>query len=253
MTLSHQLRDSSRAGEDLAARVDELERVGAERQRLALQLLSAHAAARERIANDLHDESIQGVSSVGMRLDMLSRELSESPDQREAVARLRETVAACLERLRELVVELQAPPTGSQTLPAALRIYLEQVERQSGLSFQLEVHDWREPHEAGRLLLYRLVQEAVHEARSASGVRVSLERRDDLLVARVAADRVGFDANEGGFEADGGQRPGPGRLGLPLMGNWLQILGGSLRIESTPGHGSLVEIGLPDIDPGGAT
>ena len=228
----------------LVEKVGELERVSAERQRLVVQLLSAQEEERQRIADDLHDDSIQAVTSVGMRLDMLGRELTD-PHQAEAVERLRETMSVCVERLRRFIFELQAPPSNDKALAAALQTYLEQVEKESGVAFQLHASNWRDPHEAARLLLYRLVQEAVHNVRkhaSASRVTVHLEGHEDIFMVRVEDDGVGFDPVEG-------LRVRPGHLGLPSMRDRLQIVGGSMRIDSAPGKGSAVEISLPDLDP----
>ena len=58
--------------EELVAKVSELELANAERRKLLGQLISAHEEERKRIAEDLHDDSVQAVVALRMRLETLA-------------------------------------------------------------------------------------------------------------------------------------------------------------------------------------
>jgi signal transduction histidine kinase len=230
----------------LVEKVNELERVNAERQRLVVHLLNAHEEERELIANGLHDDSVQSVSVVAMRLDMLARTI-EDPEQREALEKLREAVLGSIERLRAMIFELQPASLHDYGLAVALRVYLEEAARDGGTTFELEEDDWQEPGESEQSLLYRLVQEAVVNVRKhagASRAKVTLHARDGVFGARVEDDGAGFDA-------EAALRSRPGHLGLASMQDRLQLIGGSLRIESAPSRGSVVEMSVPMVQNGG--
>jgi signal transduction histidine kinase len=226
----------------LVQKTDELEAVAVERQRLVAQLLQAHEEERERIAEALHDDPIQAVTAVGMRLEMLARKLDD-PDQREAMTRLRDDVTVAIERLRGLVFELRPVSLEAQGLAVALETYLEHVAENDGLAFALKRGRWEEPNEPTRKLLFRMAQEALINVRkhaAASHVDVVLEREGDLCAVIVADDGSGFEPSEG-------LRVRPGHLGLPSMRDRLQMAGGSLWIESEAGAGSKLSIRLPEL------
>lgn len=223
--------------------VDELERLNAERQQLVVALLDAHEEERGRIANDLHDDAIQAITAVVLRLEMLARRLSD-PKQREGIERLRESTAAALERLRKLLFELQPASLHTQGIAVALRVFLEDLERTQGLGFELDTDGWREPREPTRTLLYRCAQEALANVRKharASHVEVSLNAQGDTFSIRVSDDGVGFDPEEG-------LRVRLGHLGLPSMRDRVRMAGGSLHIASRPGDGATVEMSLPELE-----
>jgi signal transduction histidine kinase len=230
----------------LVEKVNELERVNAERQRLVVHLLHAQEEERERIANGLHDDSVQSVSVVAMRLDMLARAI-EDPGHREMLEKLREAVMGSIERLREMIFELQPPTLHDDGLASALRVLLDEATHEGGPKLELEEDGWEEPGESEQALLYRLVQEAVANVRKhseAANAKVTLHAGDGVFAARVEDDGRGFDPHEA-------LRSRPGHMGLPAMQDRLQLIGGSLHIESDPSRGSVVEVSIPVVQNGG--
>jgi signal transduction histidine kinase len=225
----------------LAEKVGELETVSAERQRLVAQLLRAHEQERRRIADSLHDDSIQAVVAVGLRLEMLARQL-ERPEDREAAERLHADVSHAIERLRNMLFELQPVELTSQGLGVALEVYLERARKEDGLAYELTDRRSNEPAESVRTLLYRTAQEAVMNVRKharASRVDVLLDNGDGEHVVRVRDDGRGFSPEQS-------MRVRPGHLGLPSIRERLETAGGSLRVQSSPGDGATIEIRVPE-------
>jgi signal transduction histidine kinase len=90
-------------------------------------------------------------------------------------------------------------------------------------------------------MLYRIVQEAIANARKHGGARhvaVLLDGRDGGFFARVEDDGVGFPASHG----VGGQLGGAGLLS---MRERAELAGGWVRIHSVLGRGTAVEAWLP--------
>ena len=129
-----QLGDRSRReqlrllNDKLVQKVAELESENAERRNLLGQLINAHEEERQRIAEDLHDESIQAVVALRMRLETLMARTTE-PELARELDGLREQAAEAVERLRTVLFKIQPEEPDRSGLGVALRVCLEQAER----------------------------------------------------------------------------------------------------------------------------
>src|SRR5947209_6885889 len=108
---------------ELARMSEELETARAERVQLMIRLVSAQEAERERIAADIHDDSLQAMASAVLRLGMLARELTDD-SQQDAVYRVSLSIEAAIARMRRLVFELSPPGLATSSLGDALRAYV---------------------------------------------------------------------------------------------------------------------------------
>jgi signal transduction histidine kinase len=227
----------------LFEKVVELEAANGERRKLLGQLLNAHEEERKRIADDLHDDAVQGVVAVRMRLETLAARTTDSQLARE-LGLLREQVAAAIERLRRLLFQIQPVELEQRGVVAALRIGLEQSSAEDGLESELEDRTTRRPTEAVRTLLYRAGREALANVRNharASRVEVSLEDDGDGFSLEIHDDGRGFEAEQG-------LRVRPGHLGLAAMRERVEIAGGRLSVESQPGIGTDLRVWVPDFE-----
>lgn len=217
----------------------ERKRAEEERRRLLHRLVSAQEEERARIAADVHDDPIQKMSAVGIRLATLRRAI----DREDALGLLREleeTVARSIESLRHLLFELRPPALDREGLAAALRQYLVEAAAAAGFSYHVEDRLVEEPTPAVRVIAYRVAQEALANVRKharARNVEVLLESCEGGLRVRVRDDGVGFRPTDGGAP--------PGHLGLPSMRERVELAEGWWRIESAPGAGTTVEFWLP--------
>jgi signal transduction histidine kinase len=224
----------------LVEKVAELERVLAHRRHLLGLLMSAQEEERARIASGIHDDSLQSVVAIGLRLAVLRRQLQDPA----AVAALRgtqETARVAAERLRSLLFELRPTELESHGLGSALRLYLERARRDEGLEFVLNDRLDTDPDVATRTFLYRVTQEVLMNVRrhaGATAVEVTLAAREGNHVIRVRDDGVGFDPGEA-------LRARPGHLGLAALRERVELAGGAVRIDSAPGAGATVELELP--------
>lgn len=212
-----------------------------ERRRLLSRLVSAQEEERRRIAEDIHDDPIQVMTVAGMRLQMLRRQLSNRKEA-ESVEGLELIVDRAVERLRHLVFELRPYALDREGLGAALRLYLEEgTKEEEAPEFRLVDRLTREPPPDTRVILYRVAQELVTNAKKhakASCVDLVLEERDGSFVLRVSDDGVGLSPGE--LEA-----PRPGHLGLAAIREHAEVAGGRCRIDGAPGKGTTIEFSLP--------
>jgi PAS domain S-box-containing protein len=233
------ITDRKEAEDKLRWSLDVLRRTLQQRRELAQRLQHAQEAERRQIAADIHDDPIQVMSAVDMRLQMLQG-FPESVTP-EALAEIERDVAEAIERLRSLLFELRPTALERDGLVPALRLYLEHTAKATGWS--VSVHDELETVPAADMaaLLYRIAQEAVVNARKhaeAGSVRIEAVEAADGIVVRVIDDGRGFVPD---LQSD----PEPGHLGLSTMVERAELAGGWARVMSAPGQGTTVECWLP--------
>ena len=217
----------------------DLQRSLAERRALLEHLVSAGEEERERIASDIHDDSIQAITAAGIRLQTLRRELDD-PKQLDLLADLEETIQLSISRLRHLLFELRPPALDREGLAAALRMYLNESRDQSPTTFRLEDKLRSQPDDEARIILYRIAQEALTNVRKhahASEAEVLIREHDGGFVVRITDDGVGFAPEE--------TVSVPGHLGLAAMRERAELAGGRIRINSAPRTGTVVECWIP--------
>jgi PAS domain S-box-containing protein len=232
------ITDRKEAEEKLRWSLDVLRRTLQQRRELAARLETAQEEERRRIAADIHDDPIQVLSAVDMRLQMLVQDPSHASSAE--IASIERDMREAIERLRNLLFELRPAALERDGLAAALRLYIHHTARTTGWTG--EVHDGleREPTSDVRVLLYRIAQEAVVNARkhaSAGHVSIELATAGEGVTMRVTDDGVGFEPDLAS--------PEPGHLGLSTIVERSELAGGWARVRSAPGHGTTVECWLP--------
>jgi signal transduction histidine kinase len=191
---------------------------------------------RSRLSRDLHDSVTQSLYGVTLYAEAATRQLvlGDTDAVADHLCELRRTAQESLREMRLLIFELRLPTLKSEGLAAALQMRLEAVEEKVGLetSFTVEGDGRLAPEiEEG---LYRIAQEALNNALKhahANRVSVYLHHNHQLITLKIVDDGVGFDPA-------GDQRRGG--FGLRGMEERAARLGGELRVESDPGHGTCV-------------
>jgi PAS domain S-box-containing protein len=225
--------------EKLRWSLEVLRRTVQQRRELARRLQNAQEAERQRIAADIHDDPIQVMSAVDMRLQMLA----EFPETitTEALAGIEAEVNGAIERLRSMLFELRPAALDREGLVPALRLYVERRAKTSGWEVEVADRMTMAPDPDLAALLYRIAQEAiVNVAKHANASRVQVE-------ASTAGDGVTLRVRDDGrgFIPDLDAPPAPGHLGVSTMVERAELAGGWMRIVSTPGEGTTVECWLP--------
>jgi PAS domain S-box-containing protein len=227
------------AEEKLRRSLDMLRRTIQQRRDLAQKVETAQEEERRLIAVDIHDDPIQVMSAVDLRLAMLA----ERPETitTAALGELRSIVGDSIERLRSLVFELHPAALDREGLVAAIDQYLSYAAKEAGWSYEIidELSD--EPPPVLQVSLYRIVQEAVANARKhagASRVSVRVATAGDGVTVIVTDDGSGFDTGRV-------EPPEPGHLGLATMIERAELVGGWCRLSSSAEAGTTVECWLP--------
>jgi signal transduction histidine kinase len=217
--------------DDVRQRLETARQTPDTRRRLLADIVHAQEEERRRLAGDIHDDAVQAMTAVLLRIGLLGSRLDD-PEQVSLVEELEESIRDTIGRLRRLIAGLSPPELDRAGLAAAVRSALDLMKHEFHIDFSLENRLNREPGPEARTIAYRIVQEALANTRkhsNASRVEVVLESQEHGLCTTVTDDGMGFDV-ESTLAVDR-----PGHLGLKAMRERAELAEGWLRIESRPG------------------
>lgn len=226
------------------AQLTERRRLEATRAELLHRTVLAQEAERQRIARELHDETGQTLTALGLGLRGLSEMIGNNPQRAVQQATQLETLTVNgLEELQRMVSGLHPPQLDDLGLLAALRWYGSEVTKRTGL----QVNVGGPAHRLNftldeRVVFFRIAQEAItNVVRHASATQawIWLERNNGEVRLTIKDDGRGFDA-EKTLNKDVSQ-PHWGLLGMIERA---ALIGGSCRITSQPGEGTCVEVSV---------
>jgi signal transduction histidine kinase len=205
---------------------------------LSLQMTKALEEERRLISRELHDQIGQLLTAIQMKFNKI--EVSKDPSERnryvqEGKALVYRTVSAA----RDLAMGLRPSVLDDLGLVAALEWQVREFKRRSGIPVNLNLDgNLSELPDGHRTCLYRIVQEALTNCgrhAEAKHVELTVHGGKDQISLTVWDDGKGFD-------------PKPStRRGLGLVGieERARELGGSAKIHSEAGKGTLLEVEIP--------
>ncbi|WP_344918282.1 sensor histidine kinase [Streptosporangium oxazolinicum] len=196
------------------------------------QVLRAAETERRRLERDLHDGVQQRLLSIPMTLSLAESRLSTHPDQARAlVGEARTTSLAVLDELRALSQGIHPPVLTERGLRGAVRELAALAPVPLRLSFELPAPL---PVEVETTAYYVVAEAVANITKHADArrARVRAEHRDARLLVEVSDD------------GRGGADPALGS-GLRGLADRVTAAGGTLRIHSPAGDGTLIEAVLP--------
>jgi len=225
------------------ARLHESREREALRAELFRKVVSAQESERQRIARDLHDETGQSLTAIGMGLRGLSDELKRRRGQSETLGQLQLLTSDALRELQRIISDLRPAHLDDLGLSATLRWYANRLQEMTRLKIIVDIsgeeHSLDEPV---KIAIFRIIQEALNNIikhSQASSVRVSLDYRERSAHILVRDNGVGFDMDTVK------NRIGRVSLGLAGMMERASLLGGTVEFHSRPGYGTEVEAVVP--------
>jgi signal transduction histidine kinase len=227
------------------ARLEESQQRELLRGELFHRVVAAQEAERQRIARDLHDETGQALTAIGMGLRGLSGKLNSR--NREAfgmIHKLESLTADSLKELQRLISDLRPSHLDDLGLSAALRWYTGRVQEHSTINIRVDVlGEECNLDEAVRIAIFRIVQESLNNVikhAHASQVNIYLRFEEKNVRINVRDNGIGFD-----LELTKQKRTSRPSLGLAGMAERAGLLGGTVSVQSRPGYGTEVEVLIP--------
>ena len=215
-----------------------LEKEVAERTRLEREVIESCSREQRRIAYDLHDGLGQELVGIALSAKLLEQELRTArpleADKASAIIRLANEAA----RHARLTARTLEGTDGVGDLKTALETLARNVREHCQIKTVIKADAFSSPISAPvSAQLYRIVQEAVHNAvehGSARQVWIDLGFNHQNMVLTIRDDGKGFDAST---DSDG--------MGLRIMQYRAQCIGGSCEVQSNCAKGTIVTCRVP--------
>lgn len=227
------------------------------RRQLLEKVIETQEEERKRIARELHDSTSQTLTSLLVGLRVLESTCPDSQIQKQA-QELREVAAQTLEEVHGLAMQLRPRLLDDLGLAAALERLIKDWQSRYKIPVDLFIHlggegegfetlsDHRLP-DAVETAIFRIIQEAltnIARHANADAVSVLVERRANQVVAVIEDNGIGFSMGEVDPNTDAYVAKGP-HLGILGIRERAELLGGRLTIESLPGVGTSIFVGIP--------
>lgn len=208
-------------------------------------LLAAREEEKRNISAALHDEIGSAAVILTSLLSMVKQSV-ESQNQTQAlkdIAALDQQIKDCIERVKNIVVNLRPPNLETIGLADAVRELLTNVTHYKGIkhSFKLQTMDEVPTSDEVKIVLYRVAQESLNNIVKHSGatkIEVSLKYGVKNIILKISDNGKGFKLSK--------QRSIK-HIGLLSMKDSVAYLGGKFTIKSELGKGTTIEAKCPKI------
>jgi signal transduction histidine kinase len=226
----------------LAALAEERRRAAEALTGMTCRLIETQEKERRRIGRELHDDICQRLALLVIRLQQIREALPDSAlEMSSGLDELWEQTSELSTDVQALSHELHSSKLEYLGVVVAMRSFCKELGEHQKMEIEFKTHDLPNPLPSSQvsLCLFRVLQEALHNAAKHSGVRhfdVQLWGTTDEIHMTVSDSGVGFDAQAA--------KQGRG-LGLISMEERLRLINGNLSIESQIRRGTTLHARVP--------
>ena len=214
----------------------------AEKQTVA-QVIQAQEDERLRVSRQIHDGPAQTMTNLVLRAEICERLLDMDTNRAKTeLSGLKSAVNNTLQETRRFIFDLRPMILDDLGLEPTLRRYMQQFTENNKIEAGVTINglNGRLPGQL-EVAVFRIVQEALTNVKQhahASHAQVTIEASDDSIQMTVEDDGQGFNVEDAKLRD-------PKKMGLATMRQRVDMFGGQLSIESTPGRGTRIVTTLP--------
>ena len=214
---------------------------------LIKQIVAAQEAERQRIARELHDDTGQSLTAIGLGLRGISTQLgNENTKATQNLRKLEAMTTSSLNELQRLIANLRPAHLDDLGLAAAIRWYINDVRNHTTMQIHLRTEgDEVKVSDEVKIAVYRIIQEAITNAikhSEADNIHIKLNFLDKRVMVEIEDDGVGMDM----VKFNTNRYTSWGLLGMQER---TKLLNGSFIIDSKVGQGFRISASLPYTQP----
>jgi two-component system sensor histidine kinase DegS len=204
-------------------------------------IVNAQEAERQRLSRQMHDGPAQALSNFILQTEIAMRLLDVDPAQAKGeLSDLKASAMGTFQKVRNFIFELRPMMLDDLGLIPTLKKYSDAFKEQSGLDVNITVTGAERRLESYlEVMIFRAVQELLGNASrhsQATLIKVQVDLGSDLI-------RVSVDDNGKGFDPEILKQSS--NLGLKLIRERAEMLGGSFEIDSVTGSGARISFSVP--------
>jgi len=204
-------------------------------------LIDAQEAERQRLARQMHDGPAQALANFILQTEIAVRLFDmDQAKAREELINLKASATSAFQKVRDFIFELRPMMLDDLGLSPTLSRYMEAFKEQTGSEVRLNVSGLEQRLESYiEVMIFRAIQELINNSIThgqASQVRVQVDASELEVRISVEDNGKGFDT---GILGEGGG------LGLKLIKDRVDMLGGKIDIHSAIGKGTHITFQVP--------
>ncbi len=214
--------------------------------RLLCQVRSMAALEeRLRLSRELHDSLVQVLGYLHLRSKVAQTVLASAKGSQVQgeLEEIERVAARAYDDVRDSILGLRVTLSAEQDLMPVLQAYCREFSERHQIEVVLQTDEWKQTvlSPEARIQVLRIIQEALTNSWKhgrPNHVRIVFQRLGDRAHILISDDGRGFDLSQVGGD---GQRG----LGLQTMRERADSVGGSLNVQSEPGHGTVIQMEIP--------
>ena len=204
-------------------------------------LVNAQETERQRLSRQIHDGPAQALSNFILQTEIAMRLMDvDTAQARDELNNLKTSAMGTFQKVRNFIFELRPMMLDDLGLVPTVRRYSDAFKEQSGLDINISVTgNERRLEPYLEVMLFRAIQELLGNAArhsQATSVKIMLDLGEDRV-------RVSVDDNGRGFDPDTVLQSNS--LGLKLIRERAEMLGGNFEVDSSIGKGARISFGVP--------
>lgn len=211
------------------------------------KILETQEMDRNRISRDLHDSTVQSLTSLGHKLEYCSKMVDRDPIQvkleLQAMGELNKEI---INDMREIIYDLRPMSLNNLGLVSTVEAYCLHLRRSSNMEIDFKSEGTEKVlNSIASVTLYRIIQEACNNAiRHSMGKRISVtvSFKDNIVKMVIADNGVGFNLQDIENKA---KENTCHSFGLSIIKERVRLLSGSLSIDTKPGEGTKITVTIP--------
>jgi signal transduction histidine kinase/streptogramin lyase len=228
-------------------RIEHLKKAHAAQEAFSKQLLEYQERERQRIAAELHDGLGQSLLIIKNRAFLASSDNGDRDISQEQLDEISASASQAIEEVREIAYNLRPYQLDRFGLTRTLQAIFTRFSNLSGTRFSVEIDpiDGLFSNE-DEISIYRIIQESINNI-----VKHAHATEAKLIIRREAREiHIQIEDNGQGIKSSAAiaAEVRAGGFGLMGMTERVRLLGGTCRIDSTPGHGTtiMIKLRIPD-------
>jgi two-component system sensor histidine kinase DegS len=205
-------------------------------------LVNVQEAERQRLSRQMHDGPAQALSNFILQTEIALRLFDvDAAQARNELGNLKAAAMSTFQKVRNFIFELRPMMLDDLGLSPTIVRYADLFKEQAGVEVSVTIigSEQRRIEPYVEVMVFRAMQEllsnAVHQ-NQATLVKIQLDMGDALVKLSMDDNGKGFDTDALGKEAN---------LGLKLIKERTEMLGGVFEINSSPGKGARVTLSIP--------
>jgi two-component system sensor histidine kinase DegS len=217
--------------------------VGSSTSEMIEMIIQAQEAERQRLSRQMHDGPAQALSNFILQTEIAMRLFDMDQEKaREELENLKVAATDTFRKVRDFIFELRPMMLDDLGLVPTLKRYIDATKEQSGLDIRINVSgSERRLQSYQEVMIFRAIQEllnnAVHHSQ-ANVIKSHLDMGDDLSNIKIIVEDDGK-----GFDTD--TITEKGGMGLKVIRDRVEMLGGLMEVDSVIGQGTRVSFQMP--------